>query len=186
MSRRTRLIGGFVAFVAIVVLIAVAIPWQRRLVREAHAKAVHERAQKHFKELKSGDEKYPMIDSPELMSLVANDPAFTGGGFTYVPFDMTDLHAPGFQQIQNLQNLTEISFYDCEGVETILGYAANMPSVNKIDFYCARPSDSLIKRLASIPNLKTIKFNDVDNVDNGDLDIFKHALPHVHFDVGDD
>ncbi len=74
MSRRTRLIGGFVAFIAIVVLIAVAITWQRRLVRDARAKAVHERAHKRFQELKSGDEKYPMIDSPELMSLVANDP----------------------------------------------------------------------------------------------------------------
>ncbi len=102
---------------------------------------------------------------------------------TYVHFDMTDLIAPEFRQVQKLQNVTEISFYDCEGVETLLGYAANMPSVNKIDFSYARPSESLIKRLASIPNLETIRFNDEDN---GDLDIFKHALPHVHFEVGDD
>jgi hypothetical protein len=181
-SRRTLLIIGFIAIAAIVVLIAVEIPRQRRLMREARAKTEHERAENYFQGLKSGDKKYPMINSPELMSMIASDPD-CARQLTYVHFDMTDLNAPEFQRIPKLQNVAVISFYDCEGVETLLGYAANMPSVNKIYFFCARPSDGLLKRLASIPNLKTVKFNDVFE---GDLDIFKRALPHVQFEVGDD
>jgi hypothetical protein len=181
-SRRKLVIIGFVAIAAITVLIAVEIPRQQRLMKEARAEAEHEWAQKYFQELKSGDKRYPMINSPELMSMIANDPD-CASQLTYVHFDMADLNAQEFQQIQKLQNVSVISFYDCEGIETLLGYAANMPAVNKIYFYCARPSDGLLKRLASIPNLKTIKFNDVFD---GDLDIFKRALPNVHFEVGDD
>jgi hypothetical protein len=179
MSRRALFIIGFVAFAAIVAFLAVDI---RRQQREAHAKIDHERAQKYYEQLKKGEQKYPMINSAELMSMVAND-SDCASKLTYVHFDMTDLNAPEFQQIQKLQNVAVISFYDCEGVETLLGYAENMPSVSKIYFYCARPSDGLLKQLGSIPNLKTIKFNDVFE---GDLDIFKRALPHVHFEVGDD
>jgi hypothetical protein len=177
-SRRAVLITGFVAFAVIIVLIMEEIARQQRAIEETK----HERAQKHFQELKNGDEKNPMIDSPELMSLVANDPA-CARKLTYVHFDMTDLNAPEFQQVQKLQNVTEISFYDCEGVETLFGYVANMPSVNKVDFFYARPTESLLNRLASIPNLKTIKFEDIEN---RYLDAFKRALQHVHFEVGDD
>ena len=149
---------------------------------EARANAAHERAQKHFQELKNSDKQYPSIDSPELMSMVASD-LECASQLTYVHFDMTDLNAPEFQQISKLPNVKVISFYDCEGIETLLGHAANMPSVNKIYFFCARPSDGLLKKLAAIPNLKTVKFNDVSD---GDLDIFKRALPRLHFEVGDD
>jgi hypothetical protein len=182
-SRRTLLIGGFVAFGAVIMLIAaIEIPRQQRLLREARDRAKHERAQNAFQVLKGGSVKYPVIDSPELMSMIANDPP-CALQLTYVHFDATDLNASEFQQFQKLHNVTVISFYDCEGIESLLGYAANMPSVNKIYFFCARPTDSLLKQLASIPNLKTIKFNDVFD---GDLDIFRRALPHMHFEVGDD
>jgi hypothetical protein len=184
-SRRTRLICILIFFAAITALIGIEIPRQRQLLTEAREKAKHERAQKHFqelKELRSADKSYPFIDSPELMSMIATDPE-CARRLTYAHFDMTDLNAPEFQQISKLINVKVISFYDCEGVETLLRQAANMPSINKIYFYYAKPSDALLKNLASIQNLKTVKFNDISE---GDLDIFKRTLPHIHFEVGDD
>lgn len=112
------------------------------------------------------------------MALVANDPD-CAQRLTYIHFDWTNLEAPEFSQVQKLPNIKTISFYDCEGVPTLLGYAAKMPSVEVIHFDYERPYDALIKGLASIPNLKTLLFN---NLDIAELDVFRRALPNVRVD----
>ena len=101
----------------------------------------------------------------------------------YVHFDMTNLNASEFSLVQKLPNVKKMSFYNCDGITTLLGYAANMPSVTEIHFDYIRPSDELLKRLSSIPNLKKLIFNDADK---GDLDLFKRALPNVKVEIYDE
>lgn len=179
MCRRKTLIILPVAFVA---FLAVLIPYERRLARESTARFQHELAIDYFQRLKQGETQYPSIISPELMSTVANDTDIVPQ-LNYMHFDNTDLNAPEFKRIQEFPNIKVISFYDCEGEYTLLGYAANMPSVNKIYFWCARPSEDLLRLLKAIPNLKIVKFNDVEE---DDLVVFKRALPQIQFEVGDD
>ncbi len=179
MCRRNTLIILSVACVALTAFLAVQIPRQRRLVRESIARNEHDRAVRYFSELKRGETKYPTINSPELMSMIANDKDLVSQ-LTYVHFDNTDLNAPEFRRFQEFPNIKVISFYDCESEETLLGYASKMPSVNEVCLYYARPTDDLLKQLKSIPNLETIKYNDIDN-----LDEFKLALPNVRFEVNE-
>jgi hypothetical protein len=181
LSRKILLTFGLIAFAAIAAFFAVEIPRQQRLMSKARAKAMHERALQYFQELKSNGKRFPVIDSPELMLMIANDPA-CAQQLTYVHFDMTDLNAPEFEQIQKLPNVAKISFYDCEGITTLLGYASNMPSVNEVHFDYIRPSDELLQRLASIPNLKTLTFNDTEK---DELGVFEHGLPHVKVQIYD-
>jgi hypothetical protein len=174
-SRKLVWAVGFLAFLAAVALL---IAETTRQEREARAKHEHEQALRYYEQLKKGEEKYPMINSPELMSMVANDPD-CASKLTYIHFDMTDLNAPEYRQVQKLTNVAEISFYDCEGVETLLGYASSMPSVEKVAFPYARASDELVKRLAAIPSLKTLKITDCVQEE---VDKFKIALPHLRFE----
>ncbi|MFO0790280.1 MAG: hypothetical protein U0805_12575 [Pirellulales bacterium] len=96
---------------------------------------------------------------------------------------MTDLKAPEFSLVQKLPNLKTISFYDCESIPTLLGYAANMPSVSVIHFDYMPPHDEILKALASIPSLKRLLFNDAAD---GELEVFRRALPNVQVDIYDE
>jgi hypothetical protein len=181
-SGKSLAIFGLLIFAAVVVLVAVVIPRQQRLANEKLAKMRSEWAQKYYQELKTNGRSYTSIISPEHMVLLANDPE-CAQRLTYVHFDMTDLKAPDFSLVQKLPNVRTISFYDCDGITTLLGYTANMPSVNVIHFDYMKPYDELLKELASIPNLKRLLFNDADN---GELDVFRHALPNVQIDIYDE
>lgn len=179
MSCRTFFIIGLVTIVSIIAIAAVVIS---KLARDTHAKIEHEWSLKHYQELKTNSKSYTSIMSPENMRLVANDPE-CAQRLTYVHFDMTDLKAPEFALIQKLPNVKTISFYDCDGITTLLGYAANMPSVNVIHFDYMPPFDEILKALALIPSLKRLLFN--DTVD-GELEVFRSALPNVQVDIYDE
>ena len=181
MKRKSLAIVGFFAFAAIIALVAVEIPHQQRLAKEHLAKMESEWARRNYQELKSNGRSYTSIISPENMLLVANDPE-CAQRLTYVHFDMTDLKAPEFSLVQKLPNLKTISFYDCESIPTLLGYAANMPSVSVIHFDYMPPHDEILKALTSMPSLKRLLFNDAAD---GELEVFRRALPNVHVDIYD-
>lgn len=177
MSRKSLAI--LIAVAAVVALILFEISHQQRLEEERLAKIVSKWAQKNYQELKRNGRTDTSINSPEHMLLVAND-SECAQRLTYLHFDMTDLNASAFSLVQKFPNIRKLSFYDCEGITTLLGYAANMPSVTEIHFDYMRPSDELLKRLAAIPNLRRLFFNDADK---GELEEFRRALPNVQVEI---
>lgn len=170
------------ALAAIVALFAFAISHQQQLEKERLAEITSDWAQKNYQELKRNGRTDTSINSPEHMLLVAND-AECAQRLTYVHFDMTDLNASEFSLVQKFSNLKKLSFYDCDGINTLLGYVANMPSVNEVHFDYMRPSDELLKRLGAFPNLKRLLFN---YIDSGDLEAIKRALPNVQVEIYDE
>jgi hypothetical protein len=180
MSRKPLAI--LLTVVAIVALMAFGIMHQQRVAKEQLAKMQSEWAQKNYQQLKTNGKSYTSIILPENMLLVANDPE-CAQRLTYVHLDMTNLKAPEFALVQKLPNVRTISFYDCEGITTLLGYVANMPSVNVIHFDYMQPCDEVLKRLASIPTLKRLLFNDIED---NNLEIFRQALPNVQVDIYDE
>jgi len=179
---KIRWMIGLAVFATIIGLLVVAVQRQQVLVEERRVQREHERALKAFEDIKSKSQTYAMVFSPELLVMLASDPD-CARNLTYIHFDMTDLNEPGFEQVRKFPNLNKLSFYDCRGVDKLLGYASELQSVNEVYFDYIQTTDELIHRLGALPNLKTVKFNYAETVQ---IDAFARALPNAKIRIADD
>ena len=157
------------------------------LVHLGHQQSIAEiqHAQQHresesFEAVKGGKSEVTVYQSPEILSMLADDPDCVRN-LRSVCFFICELGDPRFFKLSKLTNVREIAIYDGRGVEAFLKAIGGMPSIERISFESIRLDDEMLEQLAAFPNLKRVHFE--RDLDPSQIELLQRVIPNVEIEM---
>jgi hypothetical protein len=145
-------------------------------------RAQQRRESESFQKVKSGESQVTVYGTPEVLMMLANDPECIRN-LTSIYFFIADLSDPRYTITNKLSNVDDIGIYDCQGVTEFFKSIQGMPSVTSVFIESVRLDDGLFNALASLPNLKKVRFEQL--LAENQIELLSKALPEALIEVAD-
>ncbi len=172
-------VAGFVSFCGIIALL-IGLGHQNSLAE--FERNQRRRESESFQAIKSGESQVTVSQSSKVLFMLADDPECIRN-LTSVYFFMTDLSDPSFSVTTKLSNVNDIGIYDCQGVTAFIKSIKGFPSINSVYFESVTIDDDLLIALASFPNLKKVRFEQLLN--EHQIELLSQTLPDALIEVAD-
>ena len=147
--------------------------------RQAAAREKEERVAQAFEQSR-GFASVQVFRDAELIPLLAND-AKSAARLTDLNLSMIDMRDCDVSAAKQLTNVKRVYFYSTHGTDKLLKALEHSPAIETLGFEEADLTDDGIQSLATFPNLKEVRFEQV--VDQPREDRIRKLLPGVEVEV---
>ncbi|HEX6962289.1 MAG TPA: hypothetical protein VF175_10510 [Lacipirellula sp.] len=176
--------AGCLAMTMLMVLIiagaAILIAQHLKRERQAFERRQAERRAELVEDVKSGaDGSRLTITDAETLVALASDPDCVANLKT-LTLGMVDLSGD-VAAASKLINVERITLYDCQGADNLLAAMKGSPVVEQIHVEVSRLSDEGVRLLATFPNLKKVRIEQVVNKARAEL--LRSTLPGVKVEI---
>jgi hypothetical protein len=166
--------------IAIVAAIGGLLAFGNRISRQEDVRRLSERRARNLAEIKADPSDEILIYDLELLALLVAD-SETAAKVKSLVFTEVDFSTAPIAEISPLTQLQNVGFYSCRGADKLLARLQGMSSVQKIWVEMSEITPDGINLLATLPNLKQIRFEQA--LSDADLALLDETLPRVKVDV---
>ena len=151
-----------------------------RLNRQENDRRADDRRQNEFAAIKEGRDDEILIYDAELLAMIVADPDAAERATSLV-FSDVDFSDERFAQISKLKNLQNMGVYSSQNADVLLKYVEGMASIERMWIETSPIQDDGIRLLATLPNLKKIRFEQVMSAKQ--IELLEKTLPKVSVDT---
>jgi hypothetical protein len=165
---------------ALVVVTVLLLYYGSRLSQQEDDRRLSEGRQRDLTAIKEGRADETFIYDPELFAMVVAD-SEAAANATSLVFSHVDFSDSRFAEINRLERLQNLGVASSKNVDALFTHAQGMPSIRKVWIETSPISDSGIGMLATLPNLKQIRFEQAMSAEQ--MELLKETLPGVNIDA---
>ncbi len=165
---------------AVVGVAAAMVYYGARLSRQEKHRQAAERRSSDLASIKAGAAEEIMIYDAELLVMIVAD-AEAAEKATSLIFSSVDFSDERFAAIEKLPVLRNVGVYSCEHTDALLNYIQAMATIERMWIETSPIDDEAIARLATLPNLKQIRFEQVMSAKQ--IELLGRTLPGVNVDI---
>jgi hypothetical protein len=151
-----------------------------RLNKQEDQRRLGERRQRDLTSIKEGRGDETFIYDAEMLALIVADPDAAASATSLV-FSNVDFSDQRFAEINRLERLQNLGVASSANVDALLAYMQGMPSIQRMWIKASPLSESGIGLLASLPNLKQIRFEQAVSAEH--VELLETTLPEVKIDT---
>jgi hypothetical protein len=148
-----------------------------RLNRQENDRRLSERRSRNFAAIKENPAEEILIDDAELLAMVVAD-AEVAENATSLVFTSVDFADERFAEVNKLDRLKNVGIYSSRNAEACLAFLQGMKSIERMWIETSPLADEGIALLATLPNLKQIRFEQVMSVKQ--IELLEKILPDVN------
>lgn len=154
---RTALVIGMFTF-----LIVLAIGFVSYRIQNS---AIKRQAKEHrhgtIEDVRAG-KRSVVVKNGKLIEMLADDKQCVST-VESLTFFIADLNEPGFHRVGEFQNLTDVGFYSCDNIDSVINTIKECEKIETLYFETSSYSDVTLDCLAEFPALKQVHFEEVLN-----------------------
>jgi len=172
--------GAIRAVVLVLALVGVVVAmlfYGGRLNQKENDRRLSERRSRDFAAIKENPAEEILIYDAELLAMVVADPEAAGNATSLV-FTSVDFADERFAEVNKLAGLKNVGIYSSRNAETCITYLQGMKSIERMWIETSPIDDGGIALLATLPNLKQIRFEQVMSAKQ--IELLEKTLPKVN------
>lgn len=179
-STRKSTVRAVAIGLGLIAVAAVVIFFGARLSRQENDRRASERRSSDLASIKEGGADEIMIYDAELLAMIVADPEAAEKATSLI-FSSVDFSDKRFAEIKKLPVLRNVGVYSCEHTGALLNYIQAMETIERMWIETSPVQDEGITLLATLPNLKQIRFEQVMSAKQ--IELLGKTLPGVNVDI---
>jgi hypothetical protein len=170
-------IRAVIIVLALVGAVVALLIYGGRLNQQENDRRLSERRSRDFAAIKENPAEEILIDDAELLAMVVAD-AEVAENATSLVFTSVDFADERFAEVNKLEGLKNVGIYSSRNAEACLTYLQGMKSIERMWVETSPIDDEGIALLATLPNLKQIRFEQMMSAKQ--IELLEKTLPKVN------
>jgi hypothetical protein len=172
--------GALRAVIIVLALVGAAVAllfYGGRLNQQENDRRMSQRRSRNFAAIKENPAEEILIDDAEVLAMVVADPEVAENAVSLV-FTSVDFADERFAEVNKLEGLKNVGIYSSRNAEACITYLQGMKSIERMWIETSPIDDGGIAMLATLPNLKQIRFEQVMSAKQ--IELLEKTLPDVN------